>query len=189
MNCVPLTSERPSLLARRIGSSPTRAERVAAGEPLALDDRLALADERQREVGERGEVAARPDRPARGHDREDTAVQALDEQLHRRDARSREALRERVRAQEHRRAHDLVRVRLADAARVAAQEAELELLGELLGDVRRDEAAEAGVDAVGVLAAASTSRSSRAARMRASRDVRELGVEPWTGDVPDVREA
>ena len=44
------------------------------------------------------------------------------------DARPGEPLRERVRAQEHRRAHDVVRIRLADAARMAAQETELELL-------------------------------------------------------------
>ena len=44
-------------------------------------------------------------------------------------------------------------IRLAHAARVAAQQAELELLGRLVRDRLRDEPAEAGVDAVGVLAA------------------------------------
>ena len=43
-------------------------------------------------------------------------------------------------------------IRLADAAGVAAQQAQLQLLGLLLRDRLRDEAAEAGVDPVGVLA-------------------------------------
>ena len=128
MNCVPLMSESPSFASGRIGSSPTRASASAPGEELAVDPRLALADERQREVRERREVAARADRAAGRDVREDAAVEALDEQLDGLDARARAALRERVRAQQHRRAHDLARVRLADAARVAAQQAELELV-------------------------------------------------------------
>ena len=44
-----------------------RASASAPGSALAADPRLALADERQRQVCERGEVTARPDR-ARGRD-------------------------------------------------------------------------------------------------------------------------
>ena len=101
---------------------------------------------------ERREVAARADRSARGDVRQDAAVETFEQQLDRRDVRAGEPLCERVRAQEHRRADDVVRIRLADAARMAAQEAELELLAELLRDVSRDEPAEAGVHAVRVLA-------------------------------------
>ena len=151
MNCVPLISESPSLASSRTGSSPTRAERLGAVDQLAVDDGLPLADERQREVRERREVARCADRAARGHARQHAAVQALEQQLDRLDPRARVALRERVRAQQHCGANDLVGIRLADAARVRAQQAELELLGQLLGDLLGDEASEAGVDAVGVL--------------------------------------
>ena len=78
MNCVPLMSERPSFAASRIGSSPTRRERVGARQQLAVDPRLALADERQREVRERREIAARADRAARRDVRQHAAVEALD---------------------------------------------------------------------------------------------------------------
>ena len=76
MNCVPLTSDRPSLLASRIGSRPTLAQRSRAVEELAVDHRLALADEREREVRERSEVAARADRATRGDDGKHAAVEA-----------------------------------------------------------------------------------------------------------------
>ena len=165
--------EREPLLARE----PHRLEadcpqRVGAVEELAVDDGLALADEREREMRERREVAARADRSARGHVRQHAAVQALEQQLDRRDVRAREPLRERVRAQQHRRAHDVVRIRLADAAGMAAQEPELELLAELLRDVGRDEAAEARVHAVRVLALDPVDERSRRAHALLARSRR-----------------
>ena len=185
--------EREALLrlqAHRL--EPDRRERLAARAAGAVDRRLALADQRQREVRERREIAARADRAAARHARQDAAVEALDQQLDGLDARARVALRERVRAQQHRGAHDLVRVRLADAAGVAAEEAQLELLGQLLRDRARDEAAEAGVDAVRVLLApvrrlldelARRAPSARAPR-RQARPAR-----PVDGDRPDVGES
>ena len=59
-------------------------------------------------------------------------------------------------------------IRLADAARVRAQQPQLQLLGQLLGDRAVDEAAEAGVDAVRVLAACRAPRARRARARRAS---------------------
>ena len=132
------------------GTSGARIETV---EQLAVDRRVALAHEREREMRQRGEVSARAHRAARGHERQHAAIQALDEELDGLDARTREPLGERVRAQQHRRAHDLVGIGLADAARMAAEKAQLELLGELLRDVRGDEPAETRIHAVRVLAA------------------------------------
>jgi hypothetical protein len=79
-------------------------------------------------------------------------------------------------------------IRLADAARVAAQEAELQLLGQLLRDRLRDEAAEAGVDAVGVLARP-WPRCRRPPRGRAialAGSPRERARAAVDGDRPDV---
>ena len=128
MNCVPLTSESPSFAASRTGSSPARASASAPVKPLAVEPRLALADERQREMRERREVAARR-RPSRalGTTGRTPRSRQREQQLDGLDPRARVALRERVRAQEHRGADDLVRIRVADAARVAAQQPELEL--------------------------------------------------------------
>ena len=149
--------EREPLLRRAAGSArgPTARERLAR--PAAA--RRRPTPRPRRPAAARGARAARgrrSRRPSRGSGRAGARprFEALDEQLDGLDARARVALRERVRAQQHRRAHDLGRIRVADAARVAAQEAELELLGQLLGDRLRDEAAEARVDAVRVLARA-----------------------------------
>jgi len=103
---------------------------------------------------QRREVAARPDRPAARHLRDEPPVQAREQQLDRLDPRAGEALGERVRPQQHRRADDLVRVGVADSAGMAAQETELELAGQVFRDRLRDEPAEARVDPVGVLARA-----------------------------------
>ena len=86
MNCVPLISDSPSFASSTIGSSPTRASASTPGQPLALDERLALADERQREMRERREIAGRADRAARRHDGQDAAVEAREQQLDRADA-------------------------------------------------------------------------------------------------------
>ena len=154
MNCVPLMSDSPSFADRTDRLEPGSRERGGAVEELAVEPRAPLADEREREVGERREIPARTDRAARGDIREHAAVEALDEQLDGLHARARAAFCERVRAQQHRRAHDLSRVRLPDAARVASEQPKLELVRELLRDRAADEAAEARVDPVRVLACA-----------------------------------
>ncbi len=104
-------------------------ERVRPGEKLALVACRPLAHEGKREMGERREIPRGADRTAARHDGQHSLVQAVEQELDGLDPRAREALRERVRAKDHRGAHDLVRIRLPHAARVAAQEAELELLG------------------------------------------------------------
>src|SRR3954470_16209521 len=98
-------------------------------------------------MGERRKVAAGADRPPARNVREDAVVEALDQELYGDDARAGVALGEGVGAQQHRRANDLVRVWLPDATRVAAQEPQLELLGELFRNRARDEPSEAGVHA------------------------------------------
>ncbi len=137
---------------------------------------------------ERREVAGRADAPAARHDRDEAAVQAAEQQLDGLDARTRVALRERVRAQKHRGPDDLVGIRLADAARVRAQKAQLELLGQLLRDRARDEAAEPRVDAVRVLARAMRSALDELAggAHLLPRRVGELDRRAVHGDRPDV---
>ena len=139
-------------------------------------------------MGERGQVARRAHRPSRRDDREHAAAEALEQELHRLHARARMPLRERVCSQEHRRADDLVGVRLADPAGVAAQQPQLELLRQLPRDPLRDEAAEAGVDAVRVLVepvrGALDERSS-GTHLRPGL-VGQLGACAVHGDVPDV---
>ena len=67
MPSVPLISARPSLASSVSGSMPAAASASAAG-ASPVDAHLALADQRQRAVGERREVAARAERAVLGHD-------------------------------------------------------------------------------------------------------------------------
>src|SRR3954451_14219314 len=127
------------------------AERLGTVEGLALDDGLALTYQGQRQVRERREVPGRTDRAAGGYERQDAAVQAFEQQLHRLDAGTRVPFSERVRPQEHRGSDDGVGIGLTDAAGVRPQQPQLQLLGQLLGNLLRHEASEPRVDAVGVL--------------------------------------
>ena len=62
IRCVPLMSASPSLGSSATGSRPARRSAAAPSQALAVELRLALADQHEREVGERREVARGPDR-------------------------------------------------------------------------------------------------------------------------------
>jgi hypothetical protein len=70
---------------------PDAAQCLVAGQPLAFNPRLTLADQGESEMSERRKIAAGAYRPATRHLREDTAVEALDEELGHFDPRSRTA--------------------------------------------------------------------------------------------------
>ena len=146
--------EREPLLRRQLhGLETDPRERVGARQSFAFDPCLALADERQREMRERREVARGADRASARHVRQHASVEEREEQLDGLDPSPRVPLRERVRAEEHRRADDLGGIRVTDAAGVRAEQSQLQLGGLLFRDRDGNEAAESGVDAVGVLAA------------------------------------
>src|SRR4029450_6765996 len=97
------------------------------------------------------QVAACADRTAARHDGKDAPRKEPEEQLDRLDAAPRLPLREGVRPEQHGRAHDRDWIWLTNAARVTAENAQLELFGLLLGNRLRYESPEAGVDPVRVL--------------------------------------
>ncbi len=177
--------QRQTLLRRqRDRLEPRGGERVGAAVERPGEPRPTLADERQGQVRERREVAARADRAAGGDARQHAPVQALDQQLDRLDARAGVALCERVRAQQHRRPDDVGRIGLADPTRMAAEQPELELLDLIVGNRLGDEAAEAGVDAVGVLRRPIDQRTGRLhARTSLVGERDRCAVD---GDLPDV---
>ena len=76
-------------------------------------------------MGEWREVSARSDRAPARHVRQDTTADALEQELNRLDTCAGRPLRQRIRAQEHRRTDDLGGIRLAHAARMTAQQAKL----------------------------------------------------------------
>ena len=146
--------ERQALLGledeRRESGGP---QRLGRGHKAPLDEALALADEHERQVRERGEVAARAHRALRGDDRVHAPVEHRDQSLERLEANSRETFREDVRAQQHERPGVAGLERRPDARRVRAHEIDLQL-EQLRGrNVDVGEVAEAGGDAVDDVAA------------------------------------
>ena len=135
-------------------------------------------------MSERCEIPTGPDRAARGHTREHAAVETFDQELDGLDSCARKALGERVGAEKHRRADDLIRVGLAHPARMAAEQAKLQLLDLVVWDRLRDEAAESRVDAVGVLPHTLDERASRLHSR--PRFVRERHRHTMNGDLPHV---
>ena len=180
--------EREALLRlERCGSSPARSSASRAGKPLAVEPRLPLADERQREMRERREVAARADRAARRHDRQHTAVEALEQQLDELGpragppfasafARSSIAARTISSGYGSPTPHAWLRRSRSWSSSVSSSGIDL-----------RDEAAEAGVDAVGVLArAVRRAVDDRAGRVHRARAESASAACALDRDRPDV---
>ncbi len=153
MTCVPLMSASPSFGAELDRSQSGALERDVAWQPLAVKERLALADQHERHVRERGEIAARADRALARHDRRDAAVEHRHDRVERLRLDAGVAGRERVRAQHAGSAHDRNRERLAGSRRVAAHQVELQLDGLRGIDRNVGQPPKAGRDAVNRLAA------------------------------------
>ena len=107
--CVPLISASPSLASSVTGASPAARERLGARLGTSASSptvAVAFADQHERQMGERREVAARADRSAARARRGWTpAVEQREQVLERRAPDAREALGQHVGAQRHRRAH------------------------------------------------------------------------------------
>src|SRR5438105_5518810 len=101
---------------------------------------------------ERREVAAGPNRTSTRNVRQHAVAKALEQEFDRLYARAGVSFRQSVRTKQHRCTNDLVRVWLPHSAGVTSQQTQLQLLRLFLGDRLRDEATEARVDPVGVLA-------------------------------------
>ena len=155
MPSVPLISASPSFARSVSGSIPASPSASAAGRgsPVAVDD-LPLADQRQRAVRERREVAARAERAVLGDDRRDAGVEQLEDRLGDLRPGARVPHGQRPRAQQHHRPHHLALDRRPHAGGVRADQRPLQLLAPLRRDRGVGQRAEPGRDAVdGLLAA------------------------------------
>jgi len=141
MNCVPLISDRPSFASRRVGSSPTR---VSASNPGSRSLSTNASPSPTSGSARWASGARSPEAPTepRLGTTGSTPRSSSREQLDRLDARTGVSLCKRVGPQQHRRAHDLVGIRLADTARMGAEQTQLELSGQLFRDRAVDETAE-----------------------------------------------
>ena len=82
MPSVPLISARPSLAASVDRGEPGGVQGVGAGDPVTvLAEHPALAEQHQRAVGQRGQVAGGAERAVLGHPRGDVVVEQVDQGL------------------------------------------------------------------------------------------------------------
>jgi hypothetical protein len=123
-------------------------QRCGAVQALAVDLGLALADEHERDVGQRSEVTRRADRaPGRDH-RDDATLEHRQQQLDDLLAHTGVPAPQRRREQRQHPAYDLARQHRPDADGVRAHEVELQR-GRVVGpDAHAGEVADAGADAV-----------------------------------------
>ena len=141
---------QPLLRFERHRLQPGNLERPAA-RPDAIvvaHRREPLADEHEREVRERRQVAARTHRAAARHDRMHPVVEQVEEMVDRLPANAGEALREDVGSERHRCANGAHRERFTDTGGMAAEKIQLERLQRVAGNRGLRQRAEPGVDAV-----------------------------------------
>ena len=146
---VPLISASPSLASSSTGVSPAAASASAAG--TSAPDGVAhrpLAHQRQRAVGQRGQVSGATERPVLVHHRGDAGRDQGGHQLRRLRAYAGVAGRQRRQAQQHQRPHHLALDLGPGARSVRAHQRALQLGAHLGGDVPGGERPEPRRDAV-----------------------------------------
>ncbi len=119
-----------------------------AGENFAIEFRLAFADQDQRHVGERRQIAARAHAALRRNHGRDAAIEKIAEALGYQGTDAGVAFGKHVGADQHHGAHNLARERLADAHAVRADDIALELVELVARDAHIGEQPHAGIDRI-----------------------------------------
>ena len=128
------------------------AERDERRDDLPVKLHVTPADEREREMRERREIAGRADAPLLRDHRMDAQPQELADPIDEQRSTTGVAQRQRVRAQQEHRPDDLARERAAHAGRMRDEQVLLQLPGIRRGDRRRREIPEPGRHAIDDLA-------------------------------------
>ncbi len=145
---LPLVRAKPSLAVSATGSRPARARATRAGRRSPAKCRLALADQGEGDMGERRQIAARPDRPFPGHDGQHVTGEHRHQPLDNQRPHAALAKGQGVGAKNQEGAHDGRFERRSDAGGMAAHEVQLQRRDLVGGDPAVGEMAEAGRDAV-----------------------------------------
>ena len=139
---------QPLLGLERDGLQARAGQRGGPVQALAVELRLALADEHERDVRQRSEVTRGSDRALGGHHRDDAALEHPQQQLDDLLAHPGVPAPQRRRQQREHPAHDLARQRRPGADRVRAHEVELQRRRIVGPDADAGQVADAGADAV-----------------------------------------
>ena len=166
-------SASPSFGSSVSGSSPTvrSASRPDRTFVPSADRRVAFADQDEREVGKRREVATRADRATARDARMHIAVEQLDQLFERAAANAGVTLREDVRPQQHGRTHGAHRQRFADAGGMASQQIQLKRAQRAGWNRGLGKRSESRVDAVDGFAAGGHAVDDNPRRVHARRRV------------------
>ena len=141
--------QRHALFRRELDRlEPGRLERLRSRAALPFGHRFAFADQHQRGVRERGEVAGRSDAPVSRDDRMDPPIQHVAKQVDHVCSHAGMSGRERIRAEQQDRAHHVFGKRGADAHRVASHEVTLQSAQIPVRHAHSRKIAETGVHAV-----------------------------------------
>jgi hypothetical protein len=124
----PVEQRQPFLRREAQRLQPGLAERHERRQHLTVQLDRAAADQRQREVRQRCQIAGRTNGALRRHDRVDAGSQQGQQQVDDLGTAAAVPQRQGVRAEQQHRPHDLARERRTDAGRVAHQEVLLEPL-------------------------------------------------------------
>ena len=144
----PVEEREPFLGLERQRLQAGLAQRQHGRHDRAADLHLAATDERQRQVGERREVAGGPDAPLLGHDRMDAQAQEVEQPVDEERPAAAVTEGERVGPEQEHRPDDLAREGRADAGGVAHQQVLLEPAGVGRRDRGRGQRPEPGRHAV-----------------------------------------
>jgi hypothetical protein len=146
-----------------------RRERIASGHDTCVvaDGGLAFADQDEREMRQRREIATRANRAAARDSRVHAPVQHFHQQIERAPPDARESFGEHVGAKRHRRADGSRRQKVADSSRMAAKEIQLKRAERVAWDSCFSQRAKTGVDSVDRLVARGLAIDDRTSRIDA----------------------
>ncbi len=116
---------------------------------LALMHNLAFRNQGQRQVSQRSQIATCPHAALRRNHGMDAAIHHLAQGVDHGRPNSRAAFGQRIRAQQHHRAHHVLAQRLAHSGCVRAHQIDLQLANVVLRNMKIGEMADAGIDRIG----------------------------------------
>ena len=152
MACVPFRSAKPSLARSVRGLMPARASAVEAGVVRSIED-IPFTNHRESKMRERGEVAAGSHRSAGRNDRMNMVIQNGYECLQYNRPNPTQSFGEHIGTQQQHGADFIDGQRLANAARMAADQVALQGLQLIGSNMHITEFSETRIDAVSGLAA------------------------------------
>ena len=140
--------EREPFLRFQLDRLESRRAQRGAGVPPSLLPSLVLPHQRQRQMGQGGQVPGRAHAPLRGHTRVHAGIQHRDNQLGKDGTHPARPPHQHVRPQQHHRPHAVEGERIAYARGVTADQVALQLADALGGDAHVRQLAEPGGDPV-----------------------------------------